>query len=440
MKVLLFLLLCVGAALGQSPITPRTVESRSKQFTVRAGRAFDAFVPRVSDGRTIDLDPTLVAVSAERIKSLLLRELGLADSRTFAYQSGEGKIYILLQEARSPQVFAEAIKTPAGWSYRLEVPRQIEPPRLVEAIVATLLLDLANRGNSGASPQLPEWLKRGMTEHLQARSMEGLILQQDLRTTKVQVKVDPLAGPREIFAKNRPLSFEEISWPEHLDPEKAELFSPSSQLLVHYLLEQKHGRTAMTHFLGLLKHRRNWQTALFESYSEWRSPVDIEKWWAVTIVQFTAIDPAFAWPRPAALQHMENALRVPVQVHSASESLPVNSTTDLSRVFLSWDNLQQEVGLQTAHRQLRALRPRLPADLVDLNDQYCAAIESYLSQQAARNLGSRTLANNSASQRKRSARKILELNARFEELKQMPIASARDEAIQRALNSAQGIP
>lgn len=440
MKSPLLLLLCAWAALGQSPITPRTVESRSKQFTVRAGRAFDAFVPRVTDGRTIDLDPTLVAVSAERIKTTLLRELGLADSRILTSNSGEGKIYILLQEARSPQVFAEAIKTPAGWSYRLEVPRQIEPPRLVEAIVTTLLLDLANRGNSGSTPHLPEWLQRGMTEHLQARSMEGLVLQQDVRTSKVQVKVDPLSGPREIFSKNRPLSFEEISWPERLEPAKAELFPPSAHLLVHYLLEQKNGGAAMARFLGSLKHRKNWQTALVESYTEWRSPVDIEKWWAVTMVQFTAIDPAFTWPRPAALQHMENALRVPVQVHSATETLPVNSTTDLNSVFLSWDNLQQEVGLQTALRQLRALRPRLPVDLVDLSDQYCAAIESYLSQQAARNLGSRTLANNSSAQRKRSARKIAELNARFKELKQMPIASARDEAIQRALDATRGIP
>lgn len=437
MKATVLLLIVCSAAFAQSPVNPRTVESRSKQFVVRAGRAFDAFIPRITDGRTIDLDPTLVGVSAERIKSLLLRELRLADTRQNGIASAPGKIYILLQEARSPEIVAEALKTPLGWSYRLEIPRQIDPPRLVEAIVVTLLLDLVNRGNPGERPEIPLWLKRGMTEHLQALSMDGLVLQQDQKTSKVKLKVDPLASPRAVFSKHQPLTFNELSWPDRLDSGKADVFAPSAHLLVHYLLAREDGPGGMVKFLNLLKHRKNWQTALMESFPGWETTVDVEKWWAVTMVQFTAVDPAFAWPRATALQQMENALRVPIQVRSATQRLPVNSTADLSTVILSWDNLRQEMGLQTVLKQLRAIRPRLPSDLVDLDDDYCALIENYLSLQASRNLGSRTLTQSSALQKKKTAQTIQELNVRLAEITRMPLASAREEAIQRALEAVQ---
>jgi len=131
--------------LAASPAEPvRTVRSSTSQFIVRgpplSGVGNDGS-PAVST--LIELDPTILAISCERIKQALLRELTLPDL-------WRGRIYIeinsLLSTNRTPRIIAKAFVD--GWHYQMEVPRRIEKPKLVRGLIQALLMEIANR-NAG---------------------------------------------------------------------------------------------------------------------------------------------------------------------------------------------------------------------------------------------------------------------------------------------------
>ncbi|HKS38850.1 MAG TPA: hypothetical protein VJW76_16770, partial [Verrucomicrobiae bacterium] len=100
----------------------RTVRSSSGQFVV-AGSLLAPLQVNVSatNPPLVELDPNTLAVSCERIKQVLLREMGLADF-------WRGRIYVGISSSMAsnePPVIGAKLFTD-GWVYRLELPRQIE--------------------------------------------------------------------------------------------------------------------------------------------------------------------------------------------------------------------------------------------------------------------------------------------------------------------------
>ena len=90
----------------------------------------------------IQLEPTLLTVSCERIKQLVYRELG-------ASAAWRGKIFLGLYLAQSAQqpVTIMSERFSDGWQYRIELPHLVERERYVRTIVQTLLLEMANRSS-----------------------------------------------------------------------------------------------------------------------------------------------------------------------------------------------------------------------------------------------------------------------------------------------------
>src|SRR2546426_5690894 len=105
----------------------RVVHSSSRQFTVGGPVLAPSFTNSpATNSPLVELDAKILAVSCERIKQALLRELVMVDL-------WRGRIYVdinpLMIDNQPPIVAAKVFTD--GWQYRLEVPRQIEKLKLV---------------------------------------------------------------------------------------------------------------------------------------------------------------------------------------------------------------------------------------------------------------------------------------------------------------------
>ncbi|HEU0038660.1 MAG TPA: hypothetical protein VFR76_05245, partial [Verrucomicrobiae bacterium] len=150
----------------------RTVGSRSGQFVVRG----PAIAPLsnnsgLADPTLIELDPNILAVTCERIKQALLRELTLADL-------WRGRVYVeinsVLSTNQAPLVFAKPYLN--GWQYQVELARSIEKPKLVSGLVQVLLMEIANRNAGLRSAEIPLWLSEGVAQALVHESEVDLVV------------------------------------------------------------------------------------------------------------------------------------------------------------------------------------------------------------------------------------------------------------------------
>src|SRR5207302_5377602 len=119
----------------------------------------------------IELDPNVLAVTCERIKQALLRELTLADL-------WRGRVYVQINSALStnqaPLVFAKPYLD--GWQYQVELARSIEKPKLVSGLVQVLLMEIANRNAGLRSAEIPLWLSEGVAQTLVRESQADLVV------------------------------------------------------------------------------------------------------------------------------------------------------------------------------------------------------------------------------------------------------------------------
>ena len=149
-------------------VEPVTLRSHSGQFLVR-GLPLAAPLVAVAPTSSVSyvrLDPTLLAVSCEGIKSAMLDELAMKDL-------WRGKIYIALhplQDDREP-IVVTSLHYADGWNYRLEIPEQVDGAQLVKSVVEVLLLEMANRTARSQQAELPLWLTEGLAAHLQATAL-----------------------------------------------------------------------------------------------------------------------------------------------------------------------------------------------------------------------------------------------------------------------------
>ncbi len=394
LRILIFLALLAGLDLRAQDYF--AVRSRTDQFIVHGARAgvpqagsavqsvslgqghlfwFGAGLQGTNRAERLRLEPNHVAVSCERIKEFLLRELHEPDS-------GWRKIHVVINDRLGEdQMTVIATRFVRGWIYTVELPAQMETRRFTGAILETLLYELANRNAMEGQTELPPWLVTGWIKHMETASVELLALQPNLRLLTPRVGLDPTVALRERFSREMPLSFEEISWPGTLPPDRAGLFQDSAQLFVHELLRLKDGRACMRRFLAELPQHKNWQFAFLKAYQDhFTQLVDVEKWWALTISGLVGRDAARLFSIEESWQKLKAALDVPVQIHLESGRLPVAAQLSLQEIITEWDPVRQETALRKAAVQLQALRMRAQPDLLPLVDGYRSVIEGYLEQ------------------------------------------------------------
>ena len=304
-STLLFSALCFsGVALAQAPLpdTTTTRSSVSGQFVVISANSASSPVRppfAVTNAELVQLVPALLAISAERVKQPLWRQLGV-DPMT----SWRGRIFLALHPAASPDENINIISTRfAGvWNYRVELPEVVSRTRLTRALTGAVLLELANRDNPGGhSAEIPVWLTEGLAQQLLADAPEMILSPPDQSVnglpenqfTFVERGVDALAKARPVLQDYPALTFEQLSWPDdaQLSGDDGGIYRASAQLFVGKLLELDQGAEHLRAMLQMLPRYYNWQTAFRAAFAaDFPRPVDLEKWWALQTVSFAAHD------------------------------------------------------------------------------------------------------------------------------------------------------
>jgi hypothetical protein len=384
-------------------VQARTLRSQSLQFVVQGLPMGAAPIQNVATSQVayIRVDPALLAVSCERIKQSLLNELAARDEWS-------GIIFVNLHPV---QRFDEPIDITTihhrnSWSYRVDMPDQVERTRLIRAVVQVLMQEIANRGAKSRSAELPQWLLEGMTAHLQATTSSTLVLEPATLAEDPAVPgrlvpitslikqreryADPAKQVREILKDRPPLTFNELSWPaeEQLAGPQADVYRACSQLFVAELLRLKNGRAQLREFFRLLPEYLNWQTAFLHAFQgQFERLLDADKWWALNVAQLTSRDMMVTWNYEEAFRQMDDALAVTAEVRIKPRELPMNAQVKLQQMLLEWPIHRQSPILLQKINILQGLRLRAPQELIGLADNYRLTLEMILKDRQARGQG-----------------------------------------------------
>ena len=384
-----------GAARAQfSPPDGGATHSLSGQFVVTGPARYSPLsrVPELATNADfIRLEPALLAITAERVKVALRRELGIEPNAPW-----RGKIFFVLHPAQSLDEEVLIISQPLinGWNYRVELPDILPQPRFLRALTGVLLSEMANQTGKpgGHTAEIPDWLADGLSQQLLAAGPRGLILSTpgkivnglpQSRSVDPERNWDALAGARKILREQPALTFEELSWPTdtQLNGEDGGAYHASAQVFVSGLLALKNGPERLRAMLAALPGCYNWQTAFHSVFqAEFPRPLDVEKWWALQLVGFAARDPGSVWTPAASRAKLDEILTVPVEMRADSNSLPAHAEVSLQTVIRNFDKSRQASVLRTKLRDLQLAQLRMAPQLAALTDGYRRALAAYLGE------------------------------------------------------------
>jgi hypothetical protein len=374
-----------------------TVQSSSGQFVVREIQtAFPVSVSAtrmpVGDGwafllpshnlspnpdkSEVTLEPSILAVSCERVKNLFLSELGLADV-------WQGRISVMIappqQELQQPRLTANY--DPSGWWYNLELPKTVQSKVLIRALVDALFLEIANRNAGSQTAEIPCWLVEGMGAELQAYNFPTFILQGNVQMAGDRVKLEGLDRVRAQLRSHAPLSFQELSLPNDADlsGDGLELYRTCSQLFLEQLLQFNDGRVLLREMLRQLPDHLNWQTAFLSAFHpHFKQLLDVEKWWGLSYVDFTRDDLAEPLSAENCWKKLQDALDVPVQVHFGADNLPAEARITLQEVITQWSPADATPAIDRVLTELKYLHYRASPEIKPLVDSYLRVLVGYL--------------------------------------------------------------
>lgn len=357
---------------------PLTLRSHSGQFLVR-GLPLNApwLAPAPNSPVTyVRLDPTLLAVSCERIKAAVLEELAMKDV-------WRGKVYISLHpvhDDREP-IVVTSMHYADGWHYRMEIPEQVDATRLLKSVVEVLLMEIANRNARGLEAELPLWLTEGLTAHLQATALSNFTLEPETRTSRQQRGLDPLRGARERLRAHAPLTFNELNWPaeEQLSEANLETYQSCAQLFVSELLHLGDGRACLCGMLARLPENLNWQTAFLRAFgAHFQRLIDVDKWWSLHVVHLTGQGLSSVWLREESCKQLDEILTTAVEVRLSAVELPLPTQVKLQSILTEWDFQRQRPVILQKLNLLQVLRLRASEGSAGLVEGYHRTLAAYL--------------------------------------------------------------
>lgn len=440
MRKFLSILFCVAV------VAPNLHAEQEYVFRRSLSEQFVVYGPKASPLRRfkserVPLDSALVAVSCERIKQALLDELDGAERRQVnAPDPGHGKIYAVLSPKNSQPVIITPVPTAGPLNYRIDLPNEIEARRLIDAVTETVLLELVNRNSSGQFTQIPRWLSQGLSAQVQMVAPETLVLEEHLPITRVQKRVDPIAQIRLSMTNVSLLTFDELSWPEVLSPEKAARYRSSAQLFVAELARLKNGRACLRQMLDSLPNHPRWQIAFMQAFEpHFQQLVDVEKWWELALVNLTGGGPGKFLSHQESLERIDGALQVPVQIIRDYSTTPKRNHLTLQEVVSECEPRLQKRALEKVASQLRAISPRIQPEMAPLLKEYGATLENYL-QNHEKNILDRVFSRGNLPDLRQTTRDQLDsLDQRLMKFRNMPQSkpSTREEAILSALEIAE---
>ena len=379
----------------------QVIASSSGQFYVSShGPLSPTTLDLAAKTDLLTLEPTLLAVSCDRIKSELLRQLNMADH-------WRGKIFVSLHAVRSVDEPISVVpnRFAGNWHSVVELPDAIDRNRLVEAIVRATLMEIANRNARERPAEIPEWLARGLARQLMGSSELKLILppptrqkngwnisrvtmdfSDDPRPSKVPTqKLNPLTQASPVLRTNEPLTFDQLSWPteEQLSETGADLYSSSAQLFVSQLLHEKAGPEYFREMLAELPDYLNWQLAFEHAFQPmFKNTLDVEKWWALQVTQFSGRDLLHLLTREESARQLDDVFQFPIHVQ-IGQTAPMRTDISLQTIIRGWSRTQQLEMLKNKIWELGVLRLRISPDYVPLLDQYLDVMQEYYKKRSA---------------------------------------------------------
>ncbi len=433
------LALPTGAQLA--PPDSVSVRSVSGQFIVYGARKQPPAQIFFNDPNLLMLEPSLVAVSCERLKQALASEMGPGGQ-------WRGKIHLALHPARSPndEITLTGERFKDGWGYRLHVPNPVERTRFVRGVVQALLLEEANRQTEGRSAEIPVWLAEGLTRQvLASRGNEVLLSPSSVTVNRLTVaptvvnarRADPLALARRDLREHAPLTWEQLSWPTdgQLDGAEGGIYRSSAQLFVRELLRLPDGRACLHALLEALPQFYNWQLAFLKAFQpHFQRPLDVEKWWALQVEYFTGRDARGQWSPEDSWAKLGEILRAPVHVRQEKKDLPSVADVPLTTVVREWDFARQTPILRAKLRELDGARLRMAAEYLPLVEDCRQTLTDYLAKrgQVGQVLsGGRTSAPGANTVVRETVKKLQALEAQWLELK--PAASGATESVETSV-------
>ena len=390
-----FSIFCGNASAQFSLPDVNLARSVSGQFIVTDARSRSVGSPLaaapavVTNADFVRLEPALLAVSAERIKQTLWRELGI-DSAT----RWRGKIFLTLYSARSldDDVTILSEHFADGWVYRVTLPDVLPRVRFLRALTGVVLLEFANRDAGVRSAEIPAWLTDGLSQQLLApgtveiilsspnRNVNGLLESRKIATER---GIDLLAGARRVLHDQPALTFEQLSWPTDAQVSGADggVYRASAQLFVNELLKINNGSVPLRKMLQLSSHYYNWQTAFQNTfYTDFAQPLDVEKWWALQVINFAAHSPGPTWTPAVSREKIDQILSVAVDFRTASNTLPAHAEVSLQAVIRNFDPARQTTILQIKLRDLEVAQFHVAPPLAALTAEYRDALADYLGE------------------------------------------------------------
>ena len=393
LSTLFFSVLISASVRAQGFDGSTTARSISGQFTVSASPQYSPLLHRAefsTNDNLIRLEPALLAISAERFKQSLWRQLGLKPDAPWT-----GKIFITLRPARSlndPVTLAVGPLLKA-WNCRVELPDLVTRIRFGRALSAALLLEFASRTakDPGLVPEIPAWLADGLGQLVLASDGEKIILSlpdkkvnglSQSRLDKTERSVDAFAGARRTLQNFSPLTFDELCWPGDAQVNGADggAYLASAQLFTGGLLGLPDGPEKMRGFLARLPGGLNWQTAFYAAFpDDFKRPLDVEKWWALHVIRFAARDPGPHWTAATSRERLTSLLTVPVEVRASSNSLPRHAEISLQSAVQNFSAGQRGI-IETKARDLGLAQFRLAPPFAGLAGDYRAALLDFLGE------------------------------------------------------------
>jgi hypothetical protein len=255
-----------------------------------------------------------------------------------------------------------------------------------------LLLEMANRNADAHSAEIPPWLTEGLVQELLATDgMEFILpppksIENGLTLSRMSVnerRKDPLEHALATLRSRPPLTFEQLSWPgeEQFYGDTGDIYRSSAQLFVDQLLQLKDGPACLRATLDELPRRYNWQFAFLSGFQLYfPRQLDVEKWWALQLVQFTGRDLMQTWTPEESWKKLDEALHARVEVRQNPDQLPLRTAVTLQTIIREWDALRQSQVLQRRLQDLNAVRLRVAQDLVSLVDDYRDVLGVYLKE------------------------------------------------------------
>jgi hypothetical protein len=362
----------------------------SARPTVSTSRQFEVFkapeggwpspdLNAATETNYVQLDPALLVVACERIKAAVLRDLLLNDT-------WHGKVRIYLHRAHNlnEPVICPPPQDPN--TYIIRAPDRVERSRLVAAVVTVLLEEMANR-NAARPAEIPVWLVQGLTREVMQEHPHDLVeslppvVEGGARLMGqifIETNTPPLEHAREVLHARQPLTLDQLAWPEPGQAED-EAYRSSAQLLVCELLQTPQGRPCFWAFLPELTKHLNWQLAFMEAFKpEFGSRLELEKWWALCVVQFTGRDLQDKLADEDSWERLDEVLRAWAQVRTSPDEVPEHAAMKLQNVISTWSPAMQEATVRNAVQYLAALQGEVSEQVEPFVESYRQTLELYV--------------------------------------------------------------